>query len=157
MVWGCVTEPDQTSPSSVTQTFDLSKQKPLRPHLLGTAEDQTVTVLVCVAKPNSRLRPDWEPCGPQRSYPSGLFPVAWLPACSCGLLLPEYNEVLSHPAAWTLPSCPPCAMLCPPRRQLLTHWTAQHRVLGQKDALALTLLWELGRSAPELAGPRSRQ
>lgn len=80
--------------------------------------------------------------------------MAWLPACSCGLLLPEYNGVLSHPAAWTLPSCPPCAMLCPPRRQLLTHWTAQHRVLGQKDALALTLLWELGRSAPELAGPQ---
>lgn len=34
--------------------------------------------------------------------------------------------------------------------------TAQHEVLGQKDALALTLLRELGRSAPELAGPRSR-
>lgn len=118
---GCMTEPDQTSPSSVTQTFDLSRQKPLRPHQLGAAEDQTVTVLVCVAKPNSRLRPDWEPCGPQRSYLSGRFPVAWLPACSCSLLLPECNGVLSHPAAWTLPSCPPCAMLCPPHWQLLTH------------------------------------
>ena len=53
--------------------------------------------------------------------------------------------------------CPPCsAMLCPPHWQLLTQ-TAQHGVLGQKDALALTLLGELGRSAPELAGPRSRQ
>lgn len=60
--------------------------------------------------------------------------------------------VLSQPAAWTLPSCPPC--MCPPRWRLLTQ-TAQHGVLGQKDALALTLLGKLGRSAPELAGPKS--
>lgn len=62
---GCVMEPDQTSPSSVTQTFDLSRQKPLRPpHQLGTAEDQTVTVGMCgraKLKTQTRLGALWAP------------------------------------------------------------------------------------------------
>lgn len=155
---GCVTEPDQTRPSSVTQTFDISRQKSLGPHQLGTAEDQTVTVLVCVAKPNSRLRADWEPCGSQSSYLSGRFPVAWLPACllflqplaprvyGCFLIQQHGLSLHAH-----LVLC--CAL---PASSTSLIRTAQHGVLGLTDALTLTLLGELGRSAPEVPGPRSQ-